>query len=60
MKSNELHMWIRKSSWRIVRTTGSHIIYEKYSRRVPVPFHGSKEIGKGLLIKIKKQMNLNF
>ena len=58
MKSSELHVLIRKSGWRIVRISGSHIVYEKFNHRIPVPFHGSKEIGKGLLMKIKKQMNL--
>ncbi|MEY2595416.1 MAG: hypothetical protein RI965_688 [Bacteroidota bacterium] len=60
MKSSELHQWIRSSGWRLVRISGSHIIYEKYNRRVPVPYHGSKEIGVGLLAKIKKQMNLKY
>jgi len=58
MKSSEVHQWIKRSGWRLVRVTVSHVIYEKYGKRVPVPYHGSKEMGKGLLMKIIKQMGL--
>ena len=58
MKSSEVHQWIRKSGWRMVRVSGSHVIYERHGKRIPVPYHGSKEIGKGLLFKIIKQMGL--
>jgi mRNA interferase HicA len=38
---------------------GSHYIYEdKEGNRYPVPFHGAKEIPKGLRRKIEKDMGL--
>lgn len=38
----------------------SHYIYEdKNGVRYPVPFHGAKEIGKGLQSKIEKDMELD-
>ena len=58
MKSSELQKLILSSGWRIVRQTGSHIIYEKNGVRYPVPFHGSKEVGKGIEKKIKQEMGL--
>jgi len=58
MKSSELHRLILKNKWRHIRTKGSHYIYEKDGRTYPVPFHSSKEIGKGLEIKIKKEMGI--
>lgn len=58
MKSSELQKLILSSGWRIVRQTGSHIIYEKNGVRYPVPFHGSKEVGKGIEKKIKREMGL--
>lgn len=58
MKSAEIHRLIKKNGWQHIRTSGSHYIYEKNGRTYPVPFHGSKEIGKGLEIKIKKEMGL--
>ncbi len=58
MKSSELHRKIKKKGWNYVKAEGSHYIYEKNGRHYPVPFHGTKEIGKGLLSKITKEMNL--
>lgn len=58
MKSSELQKLILSSGWRIVRQTGSHIIYEKNGVRYPVSFHGSKEVGKGIEKKIKREMEL--
>lgn len=58
MKSSELQKLILSKGWRIVRQTGSHIIYEKEGVRYPVPFHGSKEVGGGLEKKIKREMGL--
>ncbi len=58
MKSSELQKLIISNGWRIVRQTGSHVIYEKNGIRYPVPFHGSKEVGRGIEKKIKREMGL--
>ena len=58
MKSSELQKLILSNGWRIVRQTGSHIIYEKNGVSYPVPFHGSKEVGKGIEKKVKREMGL--
>ena len=58
MKSKELHQLILKNGWFFLRASGSHYIYQKEGRRYPVPYHGSKEVGKGIEKKIKKEMNL--
>jgi mRNA interferase HicA len=58
MKSSELHKLIRKKGWSLLRVKGSHYIYEKDGRTYPVPFHGTKEMGKGIELKIKKEMGL--
>ena len=58
MKSSELQKLILSNGWRIVRQTGSHVIYEKDGIRYPVPFHGSKEVGHGIEKKIKREMGL--
>ena len=58
MKSSELQKLILSNGWRIVRQTGSHVIYEKDGIRYPVPFHGSKEVGRGIEKKIKREMGL--
>jgi len=59
MKSSELHRKIRRNGWTFLRAEGtSHYIYEKDGKTYPVPFHGAKEVGKGLERKITKEMGL--
>jgi mRNA interferase HicA len=58
MKSSELHRKVRKNGWRFVKAEGSHYIYEKNGRHYPVPYHGAKEMGKGIVVKIVKEMGL--
>jgi len=58
MKSSELHKLVKKNGWRHIRTSGSHYIYEKDGATYPVPFHGSKEVKKGIEMAIKKDMDL--
>lgn len=41
-----------------IRTKGSHYIYEEGCENFSVPYHGAKEVGKGIEIKIRKQMDL--
>lgn len=49
---------VKKGGWLHIRTDGSHYIYAKNGKTYPVPFHGSKEVGKGLEKKIIKEMGL--
>lgn len=59
MKSSEFHKMILKQGWQLLRVEStSHYIYVKNGKTYSVPFHGSKEIGKGLACKIIKEMNL--
>lgn len=55
MKSSELHRLILKNGWKHIRTAGSHYIYEKDGKPYPVPFHGTKEVGKGIEKKSRKK-----
>jgi mRNA interferase HicA len=56
VKSSELNKLILTNGWSVVRQAGSHVMYEKNGIRYVVPFHGSKEVGKGLECKIRKEM----
>jgi len=58
MKSSEFHRKVKRNGWVHIRTDGSHYIYQKDGRTLPVPYHGSKEMGKGLEKKISKDMGL--
>jgi len=58
MKSSELIRLIERNGWKKLRQIGSHIVYEKNGAAYIATFHGSKEVGKGLEMKIKKEMGL--
>jgi mRNA interferase HicA len=60
MKSTELHRKIKRNNWHHLKTEGSHYIYEKNGVKYPVPYHGAKEVGTGLLNKIIKEMGLKL
>ena len=58
MKSSELNRLILKNGWMVLRQNGSHVTYQKNGICYTATFHGSKEVGKGLEMKIKKEMGL--
>jgi len=58
VKSKELHKLIKRNGWVHIRTSGSHYIYEKNGQTYPVPYHGAKEVKKGMELVIKKKLNL--
>ncbi len=58
MKNSEFHRLIKKNGWSLIKAEGSHYIYEKNGQKYPVPFHGAKELGKGLEMKMRKEMGI--
>jgi predicted RNA binding protein YcfA (HicA-like mRNA interferase family) len=40
--------------WKEVRVSGSHHILQKNGKSVPVPVHGGRDLGIGLIRKIEK------
>lgn len=58
MKSSEFHRLVKRNGWLYIKAEGSHYIYGKNGITYPVPFHGPKELGKGLEMKMKKEMKL--
>jgi len=59
MKSNEFIREAKRKGWVLLRQgKGSHEIYEKNGKQVTIPNHGSKELGKGLEQKLRKEMEL--
>ena len=53
---------LKKEGWTLARVEGSHHIMEKEGmiRGVPIPVHGSKDIGFGLLKAIEKQTGVKL
>ncbi len=50
---------IIRNGWELLRVKGSHYIYRKEGfRDMPVPYHGSKEMGPGLEKRLRRDMKL--
>lgn len=60
MKYSELFRILKKDGWYEVRQTGSHVVMEHLTKpnQLIVPFHGSKEVKKGLLNALLKQADI--
>jgi predicted RNA binding protein YcfA (HicA-like mRNA interferase family) len=60
MKSSELLRIHLRAGWVIKRQSGSHMILEHPLKieQIVFPTHGSKEVGKGLELKIRKLAGL--
>lgn len=50
----------KTEGWGVKRIRGSHHMLEKDGRIVPVPVHGTAEIGKGLLADIERQTGVKL
>lgn len=60
MKSSELMRILKKDGWFEIRQSGSHVLMKHPTKEgtIPVPFHASKEVKKGLLNAILKQAKI--
>ena len=60
MKSSELLKILKRDGWFEIRQEGSHIMMRHPEKEgtIPVPFHGSKEVKKGLLKAILKEAEI--
>lgn len=61
INAKELIKILERNGFFFSRQNGSHdIYYNNDGRRVTVPIHGKKDIGKGLLKQILKDAELNI
>ena len=60
MNGKQIIKKLESEGWQISRIRGSHHIMKKDNKVVPVPVHGTKEIGKGLLSAIEKQTGVKL
>ena len=51
---------LRAAGWVLNRVHGSHHILCKGSQAVPVPIHGSRDLGAGLLAAIQRQTGVKM
>ena len=51
---------LKAAGWKLDRIHGSHHIMVKGGQAVPVPVHGSRDIGVGLLAAIQRQSGVKL
>jgi mRNA interferase HicA len=56
MKSSEFLRLLKRHGWYVIRQTGSHMImrHDLRNEEITFPYHGSKELTKGLEMKLRK------
>lgn len=60
MTGKEVIAKLKREGWSLDRIQGSHHILTKDGRAVPVPVHGSRSLGVGLLAAIQRQSGVKF
>lgn len=62
MNGKQVIAKLEAAGWRVVRIAGSHHILMKddQPRAVPVPVHGKKDLGPGLLAAIQRQSGVQL
>lgn len=58
MKYSEFKRWLQAQGVKFTTQRGSHILIRLNGKTSVFPNHGSKEIGTGLVNKIKKDLDL--
>jgi predicted RNA binding protein YcfA (HicA-like mRNA interferase family) len=51
---------LKAAGWTVNRIHGSHHILTKGGQAVPVPVHGSRDLGAGLLATIQRQTGVKL
>ena len=62
MNGKQVIAKLKAAGWTLARIEGSHHMMEKIGMRrpVPVPVHGAKDIGAGLLAEIQRQSGVKL
>ena len=57
---NEVIAKLKAAGWSLNRVKGSHHILVKGGVAIPVPVHGSRDLGAGLLAAIQRQSGVKL
>ena len=60
MTGKEVIAKLKAAGWVLHRVNGSHHIMTKGGHAVPVPVHGARDLGPGLVAAIARQSGLRF
>lgn len=60
MNGKDIIKKLQAEGWVLSRTAGSHHIMCKDNKAVPVPVHGTKDVGVGLVATIARQTGVQL
>ncbi|MBF0213020.1 MAG: type II toxin-antitoxin system HicA family toxin [Magnetococcales bacterium] len=60
MNGYEVITRLKGAGWNLDRITGSHHVMVKDGKAVPVPVHGKRDLGEGLLSAIQRQSGVKL
>ncbi len=60
MNGKEVIARLKLAGWQLNRVHGSHHIMTKSGLAVPVPVHGARDVGAGLLAAIQRQTGVKL
>lgn len=60
MTGHEVIAKLKAAGWSLNRVRGSHHVLTKDGQAVPVPVHGARDIGAGLLAAIQRQTGVKL
>ena len=60
MNGKEVIARLKAAGWQLNRVHGSHHIMAKAGQAVPVPVHGTRDVGAGLLAAIQRQTGVKL
>ncbi len=60
MTGKEVIAKLKAAGWKLDRIHGSHHILTKGGQAIPVPVHGSRDMGAGLLSAIQRQSGVKL
>ena len=60
MTGKEVIAKLKAASWSLDRVHGSHHILTKDGKAVPIPVHGSRDLGAGLVAAIQRQSGVKL
>ena len=60
MNGNEVIKKLQAAGWKLDRINGSHHIMMQGGKMVPVPVHGNRDLGPGLVASIARQTGVKL
>ena len=60
MIGKDVTLKLKAAGWSLDRIHGSHHVFTKDGKAVPVPVHGNRDIGAGLLAAIQRQSGVKL